>query len=161
LGFETMTTPTARNLSHQDTRLVFRQSVMVHFSHCDPAGMVFFPQYFVMLNNLVETWFTQGLGINYAELIGKRRIGLPTVSLQSEFVAPSRMGETLDFDLQVIRLGQKSFTLAVVGRGGPEVRLRLQQVLVTTALDGNHATPIPPDVRAALARYQSTTGAPS
>ena len=156
-----MTTPNPHEQSHPHTGLVFRQSVMVHFSHCDPAGMVFFPRYFVMLNNLVETWFTQGLGINYAQLIGKRRIGLPTVSLQSEFIAPSRMGETLDFELQVTRLGQTSFTLAVIGRGGPEVRLRLQQVLVTTALDGDHAIPIPPDVRVALARYQSTTGAPS
>ena len=156
-----MTTPTPHELNQQDTGLVFRQSVMVHFSHCDPAGMVFFPRYFVMLNNLVETWFTQGLGINYAQLIGERRIGLPTVSLQSEFVAPSRMGETLDFELQVTRLGQTSFTLAVIGRSGPEVRLQLQQVLVTTALDGDHAIPIPPDVRIALARYQSTTGVPS
>ena len=114
-----------------------------------------------MLTNLVETWFTQGLGITYAQLIGKRRMGLPTVSLQSEFIAPSRMSETLDFELQVTRLGQTSFTLAVIGRGGPEVRLRLQQVVVTTSLDGDHAIPIPPDVRTALARYQSTTGAPS
>jgi 4-hydroxybenzoyl-CoA thioesterase len=134
---------------------VFRQPVTVHFSHCDPAGMVFFPQYFVMLNNLVENWFTQGLGIHYAMLIRERRIGLPTVSLQSEFVAPSRMGETLDFELQVTRIGQKSFTLGVVGRGGQEARLRLQQVLVTTALNDDHAIDIPADVRVALARYQS------
>ncbi len=123
--------------------------------------MVFFPQYFVMLNNLVEDWFTQGLGIHYATLIGTRRIGLPTVSLQSEFVAPSRMGEPLDFELQVTRIGQKSFSLNVVGRGAAELRLRLKQVLVTTALDGDHAIDIPLDVRAALARYQSITGDPS
>ena len=121
--------------------------------------MVFFPQYFVMLNNLVETWFTQGLEINYAALVRERRVGLPTVSLQSEFVAPSRMGETLDFDLQVTRIGQKSFTLSVVGRGETEVRLRLTQVLVTTALDGDHAIAIPPDIQAALAPYHLLTGA--
>jgi 4-hydroxybenzoyl-CoA thioesterase len=143
------------------TGRVFRQSVMVHFSHCDPAGMVFFPQYFVMLNNLVENWFTEGLGIHYATLIAERRIGLPTVSLQADFVAPSRMGETLDFTLEVTRMGQKSITLAVVGRGGAQVRLRLQQVLVTTSLDGDHAIDIPADVRAAIAHWQSTTGVSS
>jgi 4-hydroxybenzoyl-CoA thioesterase len=140
---------------------VFRQPVTVHFSHCDPAGMVFFPQYFVMLNNLVENWFTQGLGIHYATLIAERRIGLPTVSLQSEFVAPSRMGETLELALQVARIGQKSITLVVTGRGGTTLRLQLQQVLVTTALDGDHAIDIPADVRTAIARWQSTTGASS
>jgi 4-hydroxybenzoyl-CoA thioesterase len=151
-----MTSDLARDMGQEDTGLVFRQSVTVHFSHCDPAAMVFFPQYFVMLNNLVETWFTQGLGIHYAALMRERRIGLPTVSLQSEFVAPSRMGETVEFELRVTRIGQRSFTLAVVGHGGPAVRLRLKQVLVTTALDGDHAIDIPADVRVALARYQST-----
>jgi 4-hydroxybenzoyl-CoA thioesterase len=156
-----MTIASSNDATPGDTGALFRQSVTVHFSHCDPAGMVFFPQYFVMLNNLVENWFTQGLGIHYATLIAERRIGLPTVSLQADFVAPSRMGEILDFALEVTRLGQKSLTLAVVGRGGAQVRLRLQQVLVTTSLDSDQAIDIPADVRAAIAHWQSITGVSS
>ncbi|WP_210543954.1 thioesterase family protein [Rhodoferax sp. PAMC 29310] len=156
-----MTSASSNDTTPGNTGAKFRQHVTVHFSHCDPAGMVFFPQYFVMLNNLVENWFTQGLGIHYATLIAERRIGLPTVSLQADFVAPSRMGETLEFALEVTRLGQKSLTLAVVGRGGHQVRLRLQQVLVTTSLDGDHAIDLPADVRAAISHWQSTSGVSS
>jgi 4-hydroxybenzoyl-CoA thioesterase len=156
-----MTTASSNDATPGNTGAQFRQSVTVHFSHCDPAGMVFFPQYFVMLNNLVENWFTLGLGIHYATLIAERRIGLPTVSLQADFVAPSRMGEILELALEVTHIGQKSLTLAVVGRGDDQVRLRLQQVLVTTSLDGDHAINIPADVRAAIAHWQSTTGASS
>ena len=65
----------------------------VRFGHCDPAGIVFYPRYFEMLNALIEDWFTHGLGVDYAQLLGPRRIGVPTVSLQSRFVRVSRMGD--------------------------------------------------------------------
>ena len=44
----------------------------VRFADCDAAGIVFFPRYFEMLNALVEDWFTQGLGVDYAQLLGLR-----------------------------------------------------------------------------------------
>ena len=31
----------------------FERPRRIRFAHCDPAGIVFFPQYLVMLNNLV------------------------------------------------------------------------------------------------------------
>ena len=37
----------------------FTRSVPVRFSHCDPAGIVYFPHYFDMFNGLIEDWYTQ------------------------------------------------------------------------------------------------------
>jgi len=140
------------------TPAVFNQRHAVRFSHCDPAGIVFFPQYFVMLNGVVEDWFTEGLGIAYATLIGERRVGLPTVSLQCDFVAPSRMGEHITFSLSVARIGKRSINLDIACTGpdgGP--RLRMRQVLVTTSLATHQSMGIPPDVRSALALWNTTT----
>jgi acyl-CoA thioesterase FadM len=39
----------------------FTRSVPVRFSHCDPAGIVYFPHYFDMFNGLIEDWYTQEL----------------------------------------------------------------------------------------------------
>ena len=44
----------------------FERRVRIRFSHCDPAGIVFFPQYLVMTNVLVEDWFNESLDIDYA-----------------------------------------------------------------------------------------------
>jgi len=57
----------------------FERVYPIRFSHCDPAGIVFFPQYLVLFNHLVEDWFTEGLGVDYAQMLGARRIGLPAV----------------------------------------------------------------------------------
>ena len=58
------------------TGVSFSAERTVRFSDCDPASIVFFPQYLVMLNGVVEEWFDRGLGIPYAGLIGARRTGL-------------------------------------------------------------------------------------
>lgn len=33
-----------------------RAEIPARFSHCDPAGRVFYPRYLEMFNNLVEDW---------------------------------------------------------------------------------------------------------
>lgn len=129
----------------------FERDYRIRFSHCDPAGIVFFPQYLVLFNQLVEDWFTDGLGISYADLLGPRRIGLPIVHLECDFRAIGRMGETLTFGLAVERVGGKSLTLALdAGADGIE-RVASRQVLVFTDLETHRAIGLPEDVRAALA----------
>ena len=141
---------------------LFRTRRVVRFSDCDPAGIVFFPQYMVMLNGVVEEWFDEGLKIPYAALIGVRRTGLPTVRLELDFSAISRHGDELVWSLAIERLGRSSLTLAVQVHGGhggaelpalPELRLQARQVLVCTSLHTHRPQVLPDDVRSALTPY--------
>ncbi|MCT9810159.1 acyl-CoA thioesterase [Acidovorax sp. Be4] len=132
--------------------IVFERPLRIRFAHCDPAGIVFFPQYLVMLNGLVEDWCTDGLGVNYSELLTTRRIGLPIVRLDCEFRAISRMGDDVTLGLAVERVGRSSLTLALHCRAGTQERMRSRQVLVTTDLDTHQARALPDDMRAALAQ---------
>ena len=133
----------------------------VRFGHCDPAGIVFYPRYFEMVNALIEDWFTQGLGVDYAELLGPRRVGVPTVSLNSEFKRISRMGDLLTQTVAVKRLGRTSVTLTIEFSGeeaeGAERDLRaaFEQVLVCTDLNTHKPQPFPADLRAALEKQSS------
>ena len=47
--------------------MTFEREQLIRFSHCDPAGIVFFPQYFVLFNGHVEDWFDDGLALGYAK----------------------------------------------------------------------------------------------
>jgi 4-hydroxybenzoyl-CoA thioesterase len=133
-----------------DGTLHFTRDYRIRFSHCDPAGIVFFPQYLVLFNQLVEDWFTDGLGISYADLLGPRRVGLPIVRLECDFRAISRMGDTVAFGLAVERVGGRSLTLALQARGSDALRVSSRQVLVFTSLDSHQAISMPADVRGAL-----------
>ena len=131
----------------------FETTRTVRFADCDPAGIVFFPQYLVMLNTQVEQWFDEGLGIPYAGFVAVRRSGLPTVRLEVDFHAGSRHGESLRLRLGVERVGRSSLALRHEFLCGDESRLTAHQVLVCTSLDTHRPQRLPDDVRAALRPY--------
>lgn len=133
----------------------FQCEAAIRFAHCDPAGIVFFPQYLVLFNGLVEDWFNQALGVPYGHLIGPRQIGLPIVRLECDFKAISRMGDKVSLGLQLQRLGSRSLRLCLDCRGHDGgLRVQALKVLVFTDLRTHAACLIPSDVQAAIQRWQ-------
>lgn len=140
-----------------EERTVFERRELVRFGHCDPAGIVFYPRYFEMLNALVEDWFTEGLGVDYAQLLGPRRTGMPSVHLAANFKRISRMGDWLTQRIAIRKLGRSSLRLAIAFDGDDGLRVAFEQVLVCTSLDSHAAIPFPDDLRAALERALGDT----
>jgi 4-hydroxybenzoyl-CoA thioesterase len=132
----------------------FERELQVRFSHCDPAGIIFFPQYLVMFVDLVEDWFTNGLGVPYSEMIMRSRVGVPTVQLNCRFAAPSTMGDRITLGLSISKLRSRSFTLALGCRAGEQMRVEAEQVLVTTSLETHKAIAIPDHIRSAMLAFQ-------
>lgn len=125
----------------------------IRFHHCDPAGIVFYPQYFVLFNELVEDWFNEGLGIDFARYHTEDRHGIPMAHLECDFLEPSKVGEVLQFCLTVRKIGGSSLTLAVDARAGPDVRVRATLVVVQASLESRRAVPFSAELRAKLARF--------
>lgn len=69
----------------------------VRFEHCDPAGIVFYPRYIEMLQEVVEDWFAD----YYQSLAGEEQLIFKAI--QARFIQPSRLGDLLafTFELQV------------------------------------------------------------
>lgn len=131
----------------------YTQRHKIRFSECDPAGIVFYPQYFIVFNDLIESWIDTLLPDGYHGLIGARRVGLPTVRVEADFKAVSRMGDDVELSLDVERIGEKSLTLAWACTGADGVvRMAARQTLVTTSLDTHRAIAMPDDLRAAIGR---------
>ena len=133
---------------------VFKRERLIRFSDCDPAGIVFYPQYFVMFNGLVEDWVDEGLGIGFRRLVIERQTGLPTVRLEADFRAVSRMGDRVELALRVERLGSRSITLdsRCTSVQDGELRMQMRQVLVCTSLQTHQAIEVPQDMREAIGR---------
>lgn len=143
------------------TGQVFTSSLRVRFAHCDPAGIVFYPRYFEMINGVVEDWFDQGLKRNFASLHMQDGRGVPTVSVECQFLAPARLGERLDFELRVVELGSSSCRVAISAFSQGLRVLQTVNVLVLVDMQKQpfEATQIPPELRQRMAEYLSP-GAP-
>jgi len=133
---------------------VFYSDTLVRFSHCDPAGIIFYPQYFVMFNGLVEDWFNHALEINYADFITTRRLGLPMVNIQCDFISPSKIGEVITLTLQVERIGNSSLTLTTHALFDERTRVKAQLTLCVFSFATRRAVTIPDDLRKRLSDFQ-------
>ncbi len=130
----------------------FVYPVKVLFHHCDPAGIVFYPRYFEMVNMVVEAWFDERLGLSFEAMHAELGAAVPTARLAIEFTAPSRHGDRLEFRLRPTRLGRSSLDLEIEAIGGQERRLAMTATLVFVAKPDMRPAPWPAAVAAALGR---------
>ncbi|SAK50535.1 1,4-dihydroxy-2-naphthoyl-CoA hydrolase [Caballeronia glebae] len=133
----------------------FHCDKFVRFQHCDPAGIVFYPQYFVLFHEVIEDWFNDGLDVVYARFIGTERLGIPTVSIQAEFIAPSKHGEILRFGLQVQGVGKSSIKMRLTARVGAEVRAKVDQTVVLFSLENRSTVAVPSELKQKMMQYST------
>lgn len=137
--------------------MTFVSQQLVRFAHVDAAGIVFYPRYFEMLNAAVEDYFAQARGVSFAAMHAERRLGVPTVKLEAEFVAVSRLGDLLDFRLTPERVGERSATFAISVCCGEVLRFRGQVVLVCMDLERGRSVDWPADMRPVVAHGAAPT----
>ena len=113
--------------------MIYHRAIPIEFNHCDPAGIVFYPRYFEMINSVAENFFKDVVRESFADMVASRH-GVPTLRVETAFHLPSRLGEVLDFQLCVHRLGTTSISLDVTAFGGTK-RLSARLVLVRVGPD--------------------------
>jgi len=135
----------------------FTRSVPIRFSHCDAAGIVYFPHYFDMFNGVIEDWYKDELGHDYAALVMGSRFGFPFVRIECDFKIPSMMGEVVEMTLLVERVGRSSLGIAIVCHRGGLERLRAHMVTAMMSLETRKPVTMPDDLRGAIEAYRRKT----
>ena len=139
-------------------RSAFRGAARIRFGDCDPAGIVFFPNWFVIAHGAVEDLFRERLAIDFHALHGARGIGTGFVHAGATFMRPGLMGDDVVLTPLVRRVGGASYALDLHIHRGDEELARLDLVTATTDLASRTSVPVPDDLRAALLRYRAECG---
>lgn len=128
----------------------FETSVTIRFRHCDPAGIVFYPRYFEILNDVVEDWFA-AMGRGFADMMGASGVAVPLAAIEAEFLAPSRLGDLLRAVIDVRTIGRTSCALAVdlYGEDGA-TRVRFRPTIVCVRRETLRPEPWSEALRAAM-----------
>ena len=124
----------------------------IRFGQTDPAGIVYYPNYFDMFNEIVEDWFADELGYSFDQMHQAEGFGVPIVTVTCDFIRPCRMGEEFALSLFVQHMGSTSLHLHISGRVGGEERVKASMVLVFTDLTTYQSVPPPDALRALIAR---------
>ena len=132
--------------------------VEIQFGDCDPAGIVYYPNYFRFFDNATTGLLSAALGMhkrNWLEHYGIA--GIPMVDTGSRFIRPSSFGDMIDIRSEVTELGRSSFSVRhTVSREG-EVCIEAHEKRVWVVRDdagGIRSAPLPDDVRHRLSADQ-------
>jgi 4-hydroxybenzoyl-CoA thioesterase len=131
----------------------FTRTTLIRFSHCDPAGIVFFPRLFDLLNDAVEDWFAGPLQHSFKHLHSDLRLGVPTAHLATTFQAPARLGDRLQHEIRVTRVGKTSCGLMHHLMRDETPIAEIDQTLVCADLTTLRPTPWPDALRGALTSF--------
>ena len=129
---------------------VFEEVQTVRFQHCDPAGIVFYPRYFEMLNLTVERFFEAEIGYSFNRLHTELAVTVPTVRMEVDFLEVSYLEDRLAFQLTLDRIGRSSLGLEIACKCGEQIRLRAQITLVCIDFHKKKATPWPGEIRSKI-----------
>ena len=90
--------------------LINRRTIRIEWGDCDPAGIVFYPQYFKWFDAAAAA-LVAAAGFPRADLVGKQSIVIPMVETRCRFLIPSRFDDELTLETTVTRFGRSSFDL--------------------------------------------------
>ena len=132
--------------------------VDIQFGDCDPAGIVYYPNYFRFFDNATAALLSAALGMNKRAWLANHGIlGIPMVDTGAKFIRPSRFGDQVEITTEITALGRTSFSVQHVLRNGGEIAIEAQEKRVWVVRDpvdpeAIRAEPLPDAVRAALAQ---------
>lgn len=89
----------------------FRYERLLHWSECDPAGIIFFPNYARwMVEGVNLLLLSLGVDPNGRTAEGYHK-GLPSTGLQLSFKAPAVLHDLLVHEVEVMKIGNTSMTI--------------------------------------------------
>jgi 4-hydroxybenzoyl-CoA thioesterase len=128
--------------------------IEVQFGDCDPAGIVYYPNYFRYCDDATAALFAAALKRPKRNWLADYAIaGIPMVDTGARFVAPSTFGDRLQIHSAISDLGRTSFgVLHTFSKDGNIiVEANEKRVwVVRDAAGGIRAAALPDDVRRAL-----------
>ena len=133
----------------------FVHRLRVRYSECDQQGVVFNGHYLFLYDVAVTEWFREAIG-PYDEMVAGGT-DLVVAEARLRYLSGARFDEELDIELELVRLGSTSLTVAPCFRVGDRVCVEgeVRHVFVDPATKGKQEIPQP--IRDALAGYEEPT----
>jgi 4-hydroxybenzoyl-CoA thioesterase len=126
----------------------------IRFSDCDPAGIVFYPTYFVRISDLFEDWMESTMGLSFQRDFVAGGVSLPTVHLETDFKAVRMQGQRISLTLILTHVGNSSIRYTVVAHDDGLEIFRARVVAVLMSKQTSRPMALPANVRRQFEAYR-------
>jgi 4-hydroxybenzoyl-CoA thioesterase len=127
--------------------------VPIEWGHCDPARIVFYPNYFIWFDHATRHLFDRA-GMGYETMVETYgTVGMPIVDAHAEFLLPSRFGDTIEVTSHIGEWRRKTLVVnhEITNAGETTVRGHEVRIWASTHPDDPArlvTSDIPPEFRA-------------
>ncbi len=116
--------------------LVNSREVEIEWADCDPAGIVYFPRYFSMMDTATVHLFEAALGMKKIAWTQKFGIvGIPMVDAGAKFIIPSRYGDVIRIESSATDIRRSSFDIGHRVFKGDKLAIEGRETRVWTGRD--------------------------
>lgn len=142
--------------------LVNQRVLRIEWGQCDPAGIVFYPQYFVIFDSSTG-WLFERTGLSPSAMRRKYGIvGLPIVDVGAKFFLACRFDDEVLIESSVSQWGRSSFTVRHLVKKDGELAVDGFEKRVWAAPDperagGIRAQTVPAEIIASLSDPTGST----
>ena len=137
---------------------VFSNDIRIRFADCDPGGIAFYPRLIEKLQQTVERWFEQEIGMTFREIHIEKDWGMPLVHLDCDFMKPSRLSDVLTFKLWLEKLGRTSYIVRQDVTCDGELRASVRMVMVMRSFNQPDNMEIPAELRVGMEKFLNPPG---
>lgn len=135
--------------------LISRRTLTVEWGHCDPANIVFYPNYFSWFDASTARHFKVA-GLPKPELVRQFGVvGFPMVDTRATFMIPSSYGDEITIETKITAFGKSSFEVQHRLTRGDKLAVEgfEKRVLVSKTANGEgiKACPIPEEIKTLFA----------
>ncbi|WP_137150094.1 thioesterase family protein [Devosia sp. FKR38] len=128
--------------------------VEIQFGDCDPAGIVYYPNYFRFFDNATAALLSAAFAMHKRNWLAHYGIaGIPMVDTGARFLVPSRFGDVVEINSEITELGRSSFGVKhrLLRDGQLAIEAHEKRVWVVAGEDGSiRSAPLPDAVRKLL-----------
>jgi 4-hydroxybenzoyl-CoA thioesterase len=136
--------------------LTATRKIEIEFGDCDPAGIIYFPNFYRFFDDATAHLISNALGKKKRDWIRHYGIvGIPVVNISTDFRAPSRYGDTVVIESAVTKVGRASFGVRHRLINAGTLAVESEETRVWIAPDPGNPDhfvpqPIPDEVRARM-----------
>ena len=89
--------------------MIYKHPLFIHFNDADPAGILFFANYFTKVHQAIEH-FVQSLDISWSEWFANPDLGVPLRHVEAQYFEPLWAGQNYEIQISIEKLSSSSVT---------------------------------------------------
>ncbi len=137
--------------------MIFATKRFIHFNQCDPAGILFFGESFIIAHQIIEE-FIEAVGIGWNTWFEHDELVFPIRHSNCDYIRPLKTGEHVEFHLSIDTLSLSTVCFSLEAKSSKGLHFRVKTVHTRTEKKSFSKTEFPLNIKEKSTYFNDNDG---